>query len=198
MALTGLIGGTFNPVHYGHLIIAQEVKETLKLDRVIFIPNGIPPHKEIHMQNTETRLELLKLAVSDNPMFGVSDLEMKRQDKSYTVDTVAELKIQIPNDKFVFIAGIDAFVNYEWFKFEELLELLDCFVVVCRPGLNLDSFNAKLNTIKNQAKIKYLQVPLIEISSTDIRKRVAEGRSIRYMLPGRLERYILENRLYRS
>lgn len=196
--LKGLIGGTFNPVHYGHLLIAQEVKEAFNLDKVVFIPNGIPPHKESCLQNAPVRLELLRLALLGNSSFEVSDVELGRQGKSYTFDTVGELKANAPDDNFVFVAGLDAFVNYEWFKFEELLELLDKFIVVCRPGFDLHHFNAKLERIENRSKINYLRVPLIEISSTDIRRRVASGRSIKYMLPNSLEEYILENQLYRS
>jgi len=199
MSLIGLMGGTFNPIHYGHLLIAQTVQDSLKLDKVIFIPNGTPPHKECpEFISGKKRLEMIKLAIESNPLFEAYDTEIKETGKSYTVNTVKTLKKDFPNDSFVFITGIDAFIDYEWFNFEELLELLDKFVTASRPNFEIKQFQEKLETIKNKNKILYLQTPLIEISSTDIRNRISAKRSIRYMLPDNVIDYIVKNKLYGS
>ncbi len=200
MLKIGIMGGTFNPVHYGHLIAAQEALSCFSLDFVFFIPNGTPPHKKSPEKSGSSlhRFKMVELAVASNPFFKVSSVEIDRSGPSYAVDTVGELKKNAPDDKFFFITGIDAFVNYDWYGFETLLERLESFIAVGRPGFDLDAFYAKRSRVENADKIHYLPIPGFEVSSTDIRFRLQQGHSVKYMLPDEVLDYIFVNRLYGS
>lgn len=196
----GLMGGTFDPIHHGHLVAAEVARFEFGLEKVIFIPAGIPPHKtRKDISLFAHRLEMTSRAVASNPFFTVSDLEIKREGSSYTIDTVQEMCRLFPGNEFYFITGADAVLEIlTWRNVIGLLELC-CFIAATRPGFKLESLNNSLNHLNHQqlSKIKMLEVPALAISSTDIRKRVQDGRPIKYLLPEKVEEYIYLKRLYK-
>jgi nicotinate-nucleotide adenylyltransferase len=213
----GVLGGTFNPIHYGHLAAAEEVRDRLKLDRVLFIPSHLPPHKpEEEVPSAVHRMEMVRLAISGNAYFETSDIEITRGGTSYTIDTIRALLRAYPGAELYFITGLDTFLEVQtWHEWEELLTLC-CFAVLSRPGycfadiMKIDFMKhaeKELTALdrgeKNHARIEVSTftivletIPLYDISSTDIRKRVNEGRSIKYHLPEAVEIYIMKKRLY--
>jgi nicotinate-nucleotide adenylyltransferase len=213
----GILGGTFNPIHYGHLAAAEEVRERLKLDRVLFIPSFHPPHKqEDDVPSAAHRMEMVRIATSENATFEPSDIEIKRGGKSYTIDTIEALKRAHPDADLYFITGVDSFLDIQtWSRWERLLSLCT-FVVLSRPGyrfadlLKIDFLRPAGNQVleldrEQRVHVEihagtftvYLEmIPLYDISSTDIRRRVKEGRSIKYLLPEAVETYIINNKLY--
>jgi len=213
----GIIGGTFNPIHYGHLAAAEEVRDRLKLDRILFIPSFLPPHKqEEDMPSAVQRLEMVRLAVSGNNHFKVSDIEVKRGGKSYTIDTIEALLLQHPGTELYFITGLDSFLDIQTWKDWERLLTLCFFVVLSRPGYSfadlarivfmkdsapdlaaLDRQETAQVTMKSDNLKIYLErISLYDISSTDIRTRLRQARTIKYHLPEAVEHYIIENKLY--
>ncbi|HHW48425.1 MAG TPA: nicotinate-nucleotide adenylyltransferase [Clostridiaceae bacterium] len=197
----GISGGTFDPVHCGHLIAAQEIRERLKLDKVLFIPVGLPPHKKDHrVTEAEHRYNMVFEAVRSNPFFEVSRIEIDREGYTYTIDTLQYLKTVYGDDaRLFFIIGADVVPELvTWRQFEEIFRLCE-FVAVNRPGTQKKDFFKNVRYLKEQysAIIHIIKLPLIEISSTDIRRRVKEGRTIKYLVPESVEKYIYENGLYR-
>ncbi|HHV71005.1 MAG TPA: nicotinate-nucleotide adenylyltransferase [Clostridia bacterium] len=197
----GIIGGTFDPIHFGHLISAETVREKLKLEQIIFIPAGKPPHKtDKKITDSQHRYNMVVKAVEDNPFFAVSDLEIKREGFSYTVDTISYFKSILPQDtELFFIVGSDAILELHTWKEPERLLTLCQFVVMTRPGYQnneLFSLVDKYNQNKFVKGIKIVEVPYIEISSTLIRNRVKNGLSITYLVPEKVEKYIREHGLY--
>lgn len=197
----GLLGGTFDPIHIGHLIIAEEIRLRLALDEVLFIPAGQPWLKsERVITSGEHRLEMLRLAIGSNPHFGVSTVELERPGPTYSVDTLSQLRDEFgPGIELYFIVGFDALSELPiWKDASRLVEL--CHIVgVRRPGhaeLDWRSLEQALPGVLS--RIMVLDVPEIEISSTEIRQRVANGLAIRYVVPEAVERYILQHRLYKS
>jgi len=187
---TGILGGTFNPVHLGHLILAQEIKEKLALERVIFVPAYRAPHKDMAwLIPARHRLEMLKLAVRGNPGFSVSDIELRRQGVSYTVDTIAALKKKYPQDEIFFIAGSDLAPDLKsWKHFSGLLRMVN-FVIARRPGYPAGKgLSSGVTPVKIRA---------VDISAADIRKRIKDGLPVRYFLPEAVQSYIVRNKLYR-
>ena len=185
----GILGGTFDPPHLGHLIMAQEVLHRLKLHEIHFMPNQEPPHKEMSSGTTgDDRVRMLELAISGNPAFFVEKIELERSGKSYTVDTIKILQKRNPNYDYYFIIGADM-VEYlpNWHKIDELIELVR-FVGVNRPNHRMET-NYSIITV---------EAPQIDISSTMIRKRSKAGESAKYLLPESVMRYIEENQLYGS
>ncbi|KPJ50072.1 hypothetical protein AMJ40_03775 [candidate division TA06 bacterium DG_26] len=191
MTALGLFGGSFDPPHLGHLIVTQEVLSTLNLDRVLFIPAHIPPHKET-VAGPQERYEMTSLAIAGNPNFEISDIELKRKDKSYTVETLGQLHTLFRAAQFYLIMGADEFSEIETWKDPEGVLSLSTVVVMMRPGYELGRIE---RTYRN--RFLPVRVPQIEISSTDIRMRVRGGKSITYLVPPRVEAYIEEKRLYR-
>ncbi len=191
----GLFGGTFDPVHNGHLIIAEYLRDELKLDEVWFIPTKLHPFKSSQLISSDyDRMEMLKLAISSNPYFRTSDVEIKRPGVSYTIDTINELnqKYADQSAKFFFFMGMDN-VNefYRWKSPQQILE--KCQVVAFgRPG-----FVPNKHAKPFLHYIQFIQVPLLEISATFIRQRVKEGRSIRYLVPDKVIDYIKKKQLYK-
>ncbi|MCH1625009.1 nicotinate-nucleotide adenylyltransferase [Fredinandcohnia quinoae] len=189
MNRVGIIGGTFNPPHNGHLLIASEVLTELNLAEVWFMPNNIPPHKEqkIRISNSD-RMNLLSLAIAGQPKFKVQPIELEREGPSYTIDTMRIVTDKYKDTKFYFIIGADM-VEYlpHWYKIEELLELVT-FVGVKRPGYSFSS----------QFPIVEVNVPQFDISSSMIRKRLKEKANTMYLLPEKVRQYIEENHLYGS
>jgi nicotinate-nucleotide adenylyltransferase len=213
----GILGGTFNPVHFGHLAAAEEVRDRLKLGRVLFIPSCQPPHKqEEDVPSALHRMEMVRLAIADNPRFEPSDIEIRRGGRSFTIDTIEALHAAYPDDELYFITGLDSFLEIRtWHGWERLLA--QCrFVVLSRPGYRfadlaridfmkeakkdlatLDRGDAPHAAVRSGAFIVYLEmITLYDISSTDIRRRVRRGESIKYLLPEAVEIYIMKNKLY--
>jgi nicotinate-nucleotide adenylyltransferase len=214
----GILGGTFNPIHNGHLAAAAEVREHLKLDRILFIPSSLPPHKsEEDITSAGQRMEMVRLATADNPLFETSDVEIKRGGRSYTIDTIETLRETSPSAELHFIIGLDSFLDIQtWHEWERLLSRCG-FVVIPRPGYRFTDL-VKLDFMKSAAQelsgldqgelkhavvrssgvsaITLVTIPLSDISSTDIRSRVKAGASIKYLLPDPVETYIIKNKLY--
>lgn len=184
----GILGGTFNPIHYGHLILGEQVLGQLKLDRVIFVPTFIPPHKSNNdVIGSQARLNMIKLAVRGNSHFTVSDLEICRKGMSYTVDTLRQINKKYPSSELFFICGSDLVSEIpKWKDVGEIYKLAR-FVLAHRPG-----FGKRLSG-KPFLKIDVAQV---DISSSLIRALVKRGRSIRYLTPSNVVKYIKTHRLY--
>ncbi len=188
----GIFGGTFDPPHLGHLIVAQEVQDKLKLERIFFIPASLPPHKKkVKTSAAFHRLRMVQLATQDNPNFKVLDLELKREGDSYTVDTLKALLKRYAQVQFFLILGLDNLNHiHSWKKPEEILKLSQV-VFITRPGVTLDK------TSKWLSRSRLLEVKVIDISSSDIRMRVKEGKSIKYLVPDKVLKYIGSHNLYK-
>ena len=194
----GIMGGTFDPIHYGHLVTAQEAFYKFKLDKVIFMPAGIPPHKErSDIVEAKQRYLMTVMATSDNEDFEVSDLEVNKETPSYTVETLATLKEEHPDSELYFITGADAIAEIITWKNPEEAAVLTKFVAATRPGFSLDKFRQQINEISDNLRLYELEVPSLAISSTDIRKRVEKNQPIRYLLPDKIWRYISSKGLYK-
>ncbi len=198
----GVLGGTFDPIHLGHLIVAEYIMEKLELREVLFIPAGRPWLKlkeEKQVTSAEHRLAMVRLAVASNPQFKVSTMEIDRPGPSYSIDTVLELKAELEAEIY-FLAGPDALAKLpRWKDPERLLEA--CHIVgIGRPGNAMtDLWKLEASLPGVSPHIMLMDVPQqIDISSTDIRKRVAQGLSIRYLVPEAVEKYIKEHELYMS
>ncbi len=185
----GILGGTFNPIHYGHLILGEQVLGQLGLDRVILVPTYLPPHKSgAGVIAAERRLKMAELAVEDNPHFEVSDIEVRRKGKSYTIDTLRAVKKNYPSAGLFFICGSDLVSEIPTWKDVGEIYKMATFVLAKRPG-----YGKRLSG-RRFVKIGVAQV---DISSSLIRDLVREGRSIRYLTPDSVIRYIEKNELYR-
>ena len=195
----GIFGGSFNPIHYGHLMICEYIKEEMGLDKVIFIPTGNPPHKELEL-SAEDRYEMVRLAISPNPDFEISDIETTRVKMSYTVDTIRELKKIYREEKLYFLIGLDSLFQLKtWMKIGDLSQEIE-FVVALRPGyLDKEEINKEIDFLRENfgTKINLIKTPLYEISSTDLRDRIHEGKSLRYLIPKKVLDYIEESGLYK-
>ena len=210
----GLFGGTFNPVHWGHLRAAEEIRELFNLDQVIFIPTNISPHKESQeLAPSHHRLTMLKLAVHGNPFFDASDIELKRAGTSYSIETINYFK-QTAHDECTpfFIVGVDAFLEIStWKKYQELFSLCN-FIVMTRPPYEIRdreqliphqvkqefrySPDEKRFIHSSQCAIHLAEITAIDISSQAIRTRIKNSRSVTYLLPHAVERYIGKYSLY--
>lgn len=186
MKRVGILGGTFDPPHLGHLLIAEEAKEQLGLTEIWFIPSFEPPHKRKANTSAKERLEMLQKAVASNDSFKISTVEVDRLGKSYTFDTMDRLVTTYPDITFYFIIGADM-VAYlpKWYRIEDLLQKVN-FVGVGRSGYNLET----------DYPIRTLTIPMIDVSSSLIRDRIRQKCSIRYLLPEDVESYIKGKRLY--
>ena len=188
----GVFGGTFNPVHNAHLVAAQEVREKMELTRVIFVPSAHPPHKvEKNLAAAAHRLNMLKLAIKKIPYFSVSTLEIDRGGKSYSVDTMRQLRKQYGKKaEFYFILGVDAVMDIStWKDVERFLDLCN-LVVINRPGFSLVNAKGDLPSMRT------LSITSIGISSSHIKNRIKEGKPITYMVPEKVEKYIRRYKLY--
>ena len=194
------MGGTFDPIHMGHLITAEMVRVAADLDEVLFIPAARPPHKDgTRAAVPEDRLAMVKCAVQENPFFSVSDIELRREGPSYTVDTIAALRELFDGAELFFITGADAMNDlYRWHEPERLLRSCP-FIVATRQGAPLDeSLIAEKFSAEERSHIQVLPTPHLEISSTVIRARIRAGLSIRHLVPRAVEDYIEERGLYRA
>lgn len=193
----GVMGGTFNPIHLGHLMIAEEARQAFHLKKVLFVPSYITPNKDVCGATAEQRLAMTRLATADNPYFTVSDMEMRRRGNSYTVDTLRLLKeIYGPSHSLYFISGTDTIHDlHNWNNPEEILSLCQ-FIGATRPdgSEQIDSITSSFGELgKNILK---LPVPTMEISSTELRRRIRLGLSVRYMMPSAVVEYIRKNGVY--
>lgn len=187
---TGIFGGTFDPVHVGHLIVAQDAWAALGLDRILFIPAAVPPHKRGRVVATpEQRLKMLRAATAGDPRFAVSDVELERPGPSYTVDTLAELHERDPEGALFLLLGVDQFRDFHTWREPERITRLARLVVLSRGGVEAA---APPFEIPHQ----HLTVTRIDVSATEIRRRVAAGEPIRYLVPEAVEHIIRRDGLY--
>lgn len=188
----GLFGGTFDPIHLGHLILAEACREALQLDRVWFIPAGSPPHKLGGRTPVAHRIEMAQIATAGNAAFEVSEIEAKSPGPHYSYETLEAVRNTHPDDSLFFMIGADSLADLPLWRKPERIAELATIVVVNRPGVE-----ASVPDLGPSAQpIQRVTVPPIGIASHDIRKRVAEGRSIRYMVPRGVEAYLVEQKLY--
>ena len=203
----GILGGTFDPIHFGHLIIADQVREALELDRVLFIPAAMPPHKlEEQVTPAVERAAMVELAIAGNPGFSMCPIELERSGPSYTVDTLAELADEAARQRvdreFHFILSVEALALFKsWHEPARLLELAR-LAVVARPGAPMP-VGRRLGALlpggaASMSRVECIKTMLIAHSASDVRARVASGRSIRYLVPPAVETYIRDHRLYLS
>lgn len=190
----GIFGGTFNPPHIGHLIAAEHVRTELSLDRIIFVPAALPPHKlNQDVTAPEHRLAMVRLAIQDNAHFDLSEIEITRGGVSFTIDTLRELKAKHPDDQLFLLIGMDNLVDFHTWKSPERIVGLARVVVMTRPG-----FTTKDVPSLMKEEIRMCPVPEIGIASRELRKRVSEGKSIQYLVAESVRCYIEEHRLYRT
>jgi nicotinate-nucleotide adenylyltransferase len=190
----GILGGTFDPIHLGHLIVAQEILLQGRLDQMLFMPSGDPPHKQYsQMASAQARVEMVGLAVGHSPLFDLLRFELDRPGKSYTVETLRHLQAQWGDavELFLVIGADNAVDMPTWFDPEGVLALAQVLVAE-RPGFDRSLVDPAL-----EEKMQFLETPLLEISSTDIRRRVRESRPIEFLVPDAVIRYIEEKGLYR-
>jgi len=192
-----LMGGTFDPIHYGHLLMAEEARHAYKLDRVIFIPNGqpaIPKHQNV--SDPEIRLSMCALAIEGNRYFSLSRVEVDRPGPSYTLDTVRQIRRESPHiGQIYFVTGADAVLSIlAWHRYRDLLN--ECEFIACtRPGFPLEPLREHMPP-ELVTNVHFLPLPGLDISSTELRTRISEGRSIRYLTPDAVESFIRRSGLY--
>ncbi|MFP4052855.1 MAG: nicotinate-nucleotide adenylyltransferase [Phycisphaerae bacterium] len=200
-----LLGGTFDPVHHGHLIVARAIAEARGLPRITLMPTGTPPHKDAARTAGRHRLEMLRLAVAGDPLFDVTDWEIRRKVRSYTIRTVRMLQAEQPGRRVTLIVGADMLADLpNWREVDELMGLAD-FLVAHRPGWD-SRMEDVFGTLRERfgaplaAKLRegLVETPRIDISSTEIRRRLGSGRSVRYLTPDNVIYYARENRLYQT
>ncbi len=208
----GLFGGTFNPIHLGHLRAAEEIREEFGLKRIIFIPAGIPPHRPLEeVVSFADRYEMVKLAIASNPSFEVSDIEGRQKRLSYTVETLKYFSQQNQDDEYYFIVGLDAFIEiHTWKSPQELLRLAH-FIVMPRKGLKKEEILKPLKMVFSQSvflrkdicqlptkkNVYFCDISSLNISATFIRQLLSQGKSIRYLVPEAVADYIYQKGLYR-
>jgi nicotinate-nucleotide adenylyltransferase len=208
----GILGGTYNPIHFGHLRAAEEIRKAFDLEKIIFIPSARPPHKEKEVIYPSHRFAMVNLAIEKNPYFFSSDVELKRQDKSYSIETINHFRQKYGKAEFFLILGTDAFLEIEtWKNYKNLFSLCN-FIVISRPGYGKrsgkDLLPAEISRdfSYDRKKKRYIyrggfstyfqKITLLDISSKKIRKYIREGKSIKYLLPEKVREYIAEHRLY--
>jgi len=209
----GLFGGTFNPVHEGHLRGAEEIREAFGLQEVIFIPAAIPPHKVMkNVIEVRHRLEMVRLATLTNPHFRTSDVELKRPGRSYSIDTLRYFLEEDPACSLFFILGRDAFTEIEtWKDFQGLFSLSN-FVVMARPGFHETPFGSQLPKAlrpffrydpegkawihRSGHALHFEEITFFDISSTKVRELIQKGKSVRYLIPAEVESYVRKHGLY--
>ena len=214
----GILGGTFNPIHYGHLRAAEEVRDILGLDKILFIPSGKPPLKKTGLTSARHRYEMTKTAIKNNPFFDISNIEIKAHTVSYSIETFKKLAVKYKDADFFFILGIDAFLDLPKWKQPRSLMKLTNLVIISRPGFSFINLlpspylkNVHKKTLEeidkgaktafsfdlNTGRKAYLcRIPALEISASIIRSLVREGKNIKYLLPDSVESYIISHKLY--
>lgn len=211
----GLLGGTFNPVHLGHLRAAEEIREILTLDKICFIPAAIPPHKDSEeIISPDDRLRMLEISIQGNPFFEISDVELNRKGASYTIDTLKYFSSNFSEFELYFIVGNELFIEIDtWKNFKELFELSN-FIVITRPGFSEDFSSLIPLAVKDDFRyykkekdvtiylhkssntLAIAQIYGVQVSSTQIRDLLRDKKSIKYLVPAPVESYILSKKLY--
>ena len=199
----GLFGGSFNPIHFGHLIVARALRESLNLDRVYFLPSRRPPHKDVRvLADSHTRADMVRLAIEGEDGFAFDDFDLVREGPCYTIETVAHFRKQFPSAELYWFIGADSLMDLPtWHRATELVSMCT-IVTAARSGKSpvhsheLEQAFGKEPTAKLLAGV--VKTPVVDISSTEIRRRVAEERSIRYLVPEPVREYIAQHRLYRT
>ena len=184
-----IFGGTFNPPHIGHLIMANEVYQALQLDEIRFMPNAIPPHKEaVNLGSTKQRSDMVQLAIQPFPYFSIEPIELLRGGRSYTYDTMVELQCKEPDTQFSFLIGGDMIASLEsWYRIDELVKIVQ-LIGVKRPGYE----------VKTKYPVLQIEVPQIDLSSTILRKRIALKQDVSLLIPDAVQDYIRQENLYES
>jgi len=191
------MGGTFDPIHTGHLVTADEALHASSLDEVMFVPAGSPWQKEDrHVASAEDRYLMCVLATASHPAFSVSRIEIDQQGPTYTIDTLRRLKDAMPGTEFLFITGADAILQILTWKDPGDVLAEARFIAATRPGYELDRLEKELPT-GLEDRVTIMEIPALAISSTDIRTRAREGRPIRYLVPAGVAAYIEKRGLYR-
>ncbi len=195
----GILGGTFNPIHMGHLLMAEQAKEEFSLNEIVFVPVGNPPHKDLsHAIPDADRVAMTELAIQDNAAFSIDLYEIQKQGTCYTYETLQHFATRNPDTEYYFILGADSlFYFHEWRHPESICEYSTILAAV-RDNKDMEAVLNKIEELNQlyDTKMFPLQMPSIALSSTDIRKRVCEGQSIRYRVPENVEQYIRTHHLY--
>ncbi len=189
-----IMGGTFNPIHYAHLLSAEQVREGLGYDKILFVPAARPPHKsQPDMVSAEHRYQMVLLATADNPYFEVSRIELDRDGPSYTIQTIKELRLRYgKTTKLAWIIGADSLIEYKiWKDFDEVLKQCT-MIVTTRPNYDLQRVPAEIRN-----RVITFQITGFDMSATEIRERIRENNSIRYLVPKKVVIYIEQHQLYR-
>ncbi len=215
----GILGGSFNPVHNGHLAIARQTRNLIALDQILFVPAGDPPHKSTgNLAPAKDRYQMVRLAIASDPTFAVSDVEINRPGKSYTLDTIRTLRQQYDaSTRLFFLIGLDAFLDFPTWREPATLLTLCSFVVISRPGISFRSLASMtlLPTIPDESlaaldagrrpklevplpnhQLICIHVPPTHVSASDVRNRVRQGQSVTDLLPASVESYIIQHHLY--
>lgn len=197
MKKVGIMGGTFNPIHMGHLILAENARTQYQLDEILFVPSGNSYMKQDVLESKH-RLQMTSLAIEDHPDFALSTIEVEREGNTYTYETLKELHQMNPDTEYFFMVGADSLFSIErWKEPQQIME--QCVLLAAiRNGYDMPQIQEKINELKNRfhADIRSITIPNIDISSTDIRDRVCQNESIRYLVPDKVRAYISKNNLY--
>ncbi|MDR1396421.1 MAG: nicotinate-nucleotide adenylyltransferase [Desulfarculales bacterium] len=207
-----IFGGTFDPIHLGHLRAAQEAAELLRLSKVLFMPSSQPPHSKAVEASAGQRLDMVRLATEDNPLFDISDIEIKRAGSSYAVETLRQMKKLFPGHQLLFMLGADAFfLIHTWYHAQDLFELAD-FAVMDRPGTPryniltylqdhvsscFTAYGERGAQLPNYSRVSYLTTTLLDISSSEIKRKTRLNNSIHYLVPPAVMEYIEKHHLYK-
>jgi nicotinate-nucleotide adenylyltransferase len=194
----GLFGGTFDPIHLGHLILAESCREALALDRVWFVVAGSPPHKPAGRTPVGDRIEMARIATAGHPAFEVSEIETKGPGPNYSFETLESIRRDRPEDELFFLIGADSLADFPLWRRPDRIAELATIVVVNRPGIDPAVTASPPDLGPSARPIERVTIPPIGIASNDLRRRVAEGRSIRYLVPRGVEAYLVEQKLYRG
>ncbi len=196
----GIMGGTFDPIHIGHLILAECAYEQFQLDRVQFLPSGNPPHKKYRADGAtdEERLEMVSLAIRDNPHFSLDAEEMRRSGFSYTSDTLVALRRAHPNTDYYFIIGADSLMSFDSWHEPEIISRNCVLLAAVRDGFPMSAMEEKMNELRSRygTELRLLHTPNIDVSSTELRNWRKKGRSLRYYVPDAVLDYIEKKEVY--
>lgn len=199
MEKVGIMGGTFNPIHYGHLFLAENALEQLELDRILFMPSNNPPHKnKAELASNQDRAQMIRLAIQGNPCFELSELEYEREGITYTADTLTILKEQYPETEYYFILGADSLLSLQDWKEPKTIFKLCTILAAGRDQVPAKEIEEQIEFLKETygARIIHFKMPMIEISSAEIRTKASVKRSIRYFVPDLVRYYIEQHGLY--
>lgn len=195
----GIFGGSFDPIHNGHLFVAEAVREACGLERVLFVPTRFGRHRAAEPSDPRPRADMIRLAIAANTAFAFDDSDLADDATGYTADLLPRLATRYPGEELTFIVGGDSLVHARWSRLETVLDGLAAFVIAPRGDVTQTEIDAALAELgpERRAKIRYLELPLVAESATLIRARLAAGQSVRYLVPEPVFRYINENGLYR-